>query len=512
MVLNKCIQNLDNECGFTKTASLPFMRAIVTKFYLHLIFAISIQLFVNIVAMAQPCSGGTPSINVNLTGNKDSTWTSSSITRGGSCCSDNNCIEFSVTIDPNSNGIKLEIISGAIPGGALSYTIGCSAPQAFGAPVCLTGVGPHRIVFCKPGGNANVYRITAIPKPKLSGSVLTSVACGVYLKAAGFVVNSGLTWQSVPNNVLHNSFLSCASSCDSVRINPVSVVFPINLKYRVCGAVIGGCNNSTTCDTATVTVMDNPKVTIPDTVKICYGQINATVNSSTSGGLTPYSYAWNGGGNGSSKTVGIGTHLLSVTDALGCFTSKDTTVVTTFSGPFLANAGFDSAVCISQNTLNLKGQIQNANGGIWSGGNGVFTPNNTTLNATYTPTAAEKAFGLLKLYLNTTNTYGCDNTKDTVQYSFLPLPAPIISGDTLPCSLKIKNYTTPSIIGNSYLWSVTGGNIVGSQTNNNLTVRWGNAGNGLLSIKQTNAQGCQNTVNQNITIAPLPTGATLYHY
>lgn len=509
---NKSILNWVNWCVFTKNASVRYLNAFMVKYCLQITFILALVFLFNWSVLAQPCTGGTPSTNVNLTGNKDSVWTSGSITRGGSCCSDNNCVEFNVTIDPNSNGIKLEMISGAIPSGALNYTIGCGTPQTFGSAVCLSGVGPHRITFCKPGGNANVYRITAIPKPSVAGSLVSSVSCGVYLKSSGLVVNSGLTWQSVPNNGSHNGFLSCASNCDSVRIIPTSVTFPINLKYRVCGSVIGGCNNSTDCDTATVTVVDNPKVVIPDSVKICYGQANTIVSSSISGGLLPYSYTWSGGGNASSKTIGIGSHVLSATDALGCFVTKDTTVVTTFSGPFLANAGTDSTMCNSQNVLQLKGQIQNANGGIWTGGSGVFSPSNTSLTATYTPTQSEKSQGSLKLYLNTTNIYGCANIQDTVQFNFLSLPVPVISGDTIPCSLNIKSYITPAVAGNSYLWSVTGGNIIGGQNTNTFTVKWGSAGNGLVSIKQTSSQGCENTVSQNITISPLPTGATLYHY
>jgi hypothetical protein len=37
---------------------------------------------------------------------------------------------------------------------------------------------------------------------------------------------------------------------------------------------------------------------------------------------------------------------------------------------------------------------------LWSGGAGSYTPNNTTLNATYTPTAGEIAAGTLTLDLD----------------------------------------------------------------------------------------------------------------
>lgn len=475
-------------------------------------FLVTTQLWCNHNLFAQACTGGTPVVNINLTASKDSIWTSGSITRAGSCCSDNNCVEFNVTISPNSNGIKLDIISGAIPGGALAYTIGCGTPQQFGQAVCLTGVGPHRITFCKPGNNANVYRITAIPKPNITGTLISSVACGVYLKAGGYVVNSGLVWNSVPNNATNNGFLSCTSNCDSVRITPTSVTYPITLKYRVCGTVMGGCVNTTSCDTASVTIVDNPKVTLPDSVKICFGSPSTLVSSSISGGLSPYSYTWSGGGTASSKSLAVGSHIISATDSLGCFTTRDTVIVSNYSGAFVANAGNDTAICSSQNIFNLNGQIQIASGGKWSGGLGVFNPNDATLNSSYSPTVAEKAQGFVNLILSTNNNFGCANKSDSVKLTINPLPSPIVSGDTIPCSTKIKSYTVPAVNANTYIWDVTRGTIIGSSLNNTVTIRWGAAGIGAVTLQQTSNLGCSFTINQSVNISPLPTGATLFHY
>ena len=63
-----------------------------------------------------------------------------------------------------------------------------------------------------------------------------------------------------------------------------------------------------------------------------------------------------------------------------------------------------------------------ATGGIWSGGAGSFTPNNTTLNATYTPTPAELAAGTLTLTLTTTGNGNCNSTSDSRVITFTPPP------------------------------------------------------------------------------------------
>ncbi|MES2836769.1 MAG: T9SS type A sorting domain-containing protein [Bacteroidota bacterium] len=114
---------------------------------------------------SQACDPGTPTFTMNLTGQSDSVWISPAVVRAQTCCAlTANCIEFNVTLDINSVGIILNFASGAVPPGLLEYNANCGAPVVLGSPMSLSGVGPHRIVFCKPGNNSNQYSITAIPR------------------------------------------------------------------------------------------------------------------------------------------------------------------------------------------------------------------------------------------------------------------------------------------------------------------------------------------------------------
>ncbi|MGL4598250.1 MAG: gliding motility-associated C-terminal domain-containing protein, partial [Bacteroidia bacterium] len=65
-------------------------------------------------------------------------------------------------------------------------------------------------------------------------------------------------------------------------------------------------------------------------------------------------------------------------------------------------------ICGSNPTITLNGVVQNAAGGIWSGGNGTFAPNNTALNAIYTPSQAEVAAGSVTLTLTSTGNGSCN--------------------------------------------------------------------------------------------------------
>ena len=72
----------------------------------------------------------------------------------------------------------MEITSGAVPGGVGGIQIECGLPEhSLGDSICISGVGPHHITFCKPGGNANTYKITAIASPKAGPPTVVSDGC-----------------------------------------------------------------------------------------------------------------------------------------------------------------------------------------------------------------------------------------------------------------------------------------------------------------------------------------------
>lgn len=86
-------------------------------------------------AFASGTCPGVPYFEVNLTGHSDSIYVSPSISRSGQCCSASNpdrCIEFGITLDANTEGVKLEIASGAQPSGSMSYYVNCLNPTPIG--------------------------------------------------------------------------------------------------------------------------------------------------------------------------------------------------------------------------------------------------------------------------------------------------------------------------------------------------------------------------------------------
>jgi hypothetical protein len=158
------------------------------------------------------------------------------------------------------------------------------------------------------------------------------------------------------------------------------------------------------------------------------------------------------------------------------------------------NAGNDTTICASLNKASLNGKVTKATGGKWSGGSGLFIPDNVTLNADYVPSASEIAAGKVKLYLTSTGNGGCTAKKDSVTITIKAVPVPVISGSTVVCENSTGIvYSTPSVSGDSYAWRVLGGTITSGQGTNSITVTWGSAGPAYIYIVETNSAGCTET-------------------
>jgi hypothetical protein len=265
------------------------------------------------------CGGNVPSFNVNLTGQPNGVWTSPNVVRVGSCCGDNTCVGFSITLDPNSSGVSFSIISGAVPGGALSYQINCGGANTVGGPVCLSGIGPHYLTFCKVGNNANEYQIVSISKPVVPPSLTTNLGCSRSFNVQG-VTPSSITWNSIfpGSSGQYNTNLNCASSCSTLVYTP-PVSPPPFIDYVICGTPSSSCVGSNFCDT--IRVFTNPLLQgnfQQDTMVVCGNGGTTTLLPQISGGTPPYQYLWNTGASTASITTGIGSYQVRVTDQTGC--------------------------------------------------------------------------------------------------------------------------------------------------------------------------------------------------
>jgi len=372
------------------------------------------------------CGAGTPSFSVNLSSAPNATWVSPSVPRADTCCGwtgSDVCIKFTFTLSPFSMGINFGIASGAVPPGALFYSINCGPPIAVGTPICLSGAGPHVLTFCKPGNNANSYSISAIPTPVVPDSITVRNGCTQTLSVSGFSVPT-ITWNSINPGApgAYNSYLSCTSGCATVVVTPTGTPPPF-VDYVVGGFGQSPCQANYYQDTVRVYFYSNLLAGInPTLTTICAGSTNAVLTATASGGLPPYTYSWSPiASSNTVVTAGPGTYTVKVFDNTGCPPTTATAVVNQYTLPISANAGPNIVICKSSPTVALSGTVTNATGGVWSGGGGTFSPSTSSLTTNYIPTATEISTGV-QLYLTTTGNSGCPPKQDTIFVSFQNVP------------------------------------------------------------------------------------------
>jgi gliding motility-associated-like protein len=411
-------------------------------------------------------------------------------------------------------------VTGADPGGALTYEFDCDGTQYIGGtPICLSGTGSHTLTACKVGGNPNAYSVTSVPKPNVPDSIFVRNGCTQTLVATGFSTST-IQWTAVnsgTNTALFNSYLHCspgggpAAGCATVVVTPTGSVPVQFVDYRVSGFGQAPCGTNFYADTVRVWFYNDLAAPLSPTT-ICFGSISGVLNPTVTGGKTPYTYTWSTGSNSSSITVGPGTYSVRVSDGTGCPPITTTVTVGQFTLPITANAGTDRTVCKSSPTAALSGTVVTASGGIWSGGTGTFAPSTTSLTTSYLPAPAEVNTGSVQLYLTTTGNQGCPSSKDTVNIFFQNVPVPAAGTDFTVCANNNVVTLSGTVTGfpATGIWSTTGSGTFATNTSFATTYTPGatdiSTGSVNIILTSANTGSCpatKDTLKINITPKPV---------
>jgi len=476
------------------------LRAMKKSIFTLLIFMISVLSY-------GQCGANVPNYVINLSGAPDSTWVLNEIDaldRDGQCCGANtnvNCISFDITLDSNSAGIFFDY-DGAPANGSLGWQIDCGPMNNMQDTICVTDPGPFTLTFCKPGTDNGNYTLISVSKPTFPEDQFVPLNCIQPVEALG-VTSGSITWTSIsPGNPGDYDYLLDCTDCLTPTFSPDPNA-PTYIEYQVCGyPTLDYCvGQFNFCDTVSFTVQDSLLVTAtPQNATFCSGG-NTIITASATGGDGNYTYFWydnslNLVGTGSTFTTGIsGTYTVEVRDGNyevgSCDGFYDSFNVSEVSPPAV-NAGNDLILCATSPGGDLNGIIDNATGGIWSGGTGTYISSNTDLNMTYIPTQSEIAFGSVTLTLTSTGAGGgCINNSDLVTLFFVDT----IQTDLADISLNCNNSETlisPIITGGlaplSYSWS------------NGSTETTTTFGEGTHCLTITDANGCSNTDCFTITV------------
>jgi len=280
----------------------------------------------------------------------------------------------------------------------------------------------------------------------------------------------------------------------------------------------GGCNAIT--DSMKVTITNAPGVDAgPATVSVCANNAAVALNGTLYG--SGASAKWTSTGTGifnpsnlqlnptynpspADITMGSVTLKLTTTNNGLCNAAEDSLVVTFTPAP-LVNAGGDLDACVNTGTVTLSGNISGATTtGTWSGGAGTFSPNDSTLNTIYTPTAAEISNGLVVLTLTSTNNGTCVSDNDALQINFRAKPLANFSFNNT-CLNSGSNFTDFSLAGagsiSTWGWNFGDAGVSSAQ---NPTHNYASASTFSVQLIVSNTYNCFDTVQKTVAVYPLP--------
>jgi len=81
-----------------------------------------------------------------------------------------------------------------------------------------------------------------------------------------------------------------------------------------------------------------------------------------------------------------------------------------------------------------------------------------------------------------------------------PPALPSISGPASVCNLTTASYAVTDPGSHTFLWTVTNGTILGSDTNSTVDIAWTSTGQGTVSIDITSGSGCTNSNSMTVDV------------
>lgn len=321
---------------------------------------------------------------------------------------------------------------------------------------------------CKPVSSQVKLSIAPVPVVN-AGSDRTVCADVDQLLLGGTVANAtGGQWTTSGtgtfdpnNNTLNPNYTPSASdltvgtvvltlkSTGNGLCNPVSE--NVTLQFNPVATISAG-NNLQVCNSSSTVTINASATNVSNvswTIVSGYGSLTSTNTLSTTYNVDP-------------ADIIAGTDTLRITGSAlsGCSNVTDDVIITYVAAPPI-NAGVDRTICSTDFPIKLEGTGSAAQWSSLGAGTGTFSPNFATLNALYTPSAAEISAGIVRLKLETINNGVCGIARDTVTFTIIP--GPVVNAGTVPqiCtnSPSVNLSGTSNGVGTSVSWSTSGSGV-----------------------------------------------------
>lgn len=269
-------------------------------------------------------------------------------------------------------------------------------------------------------------------------------------------------------------------------------------------------------------VIYQPTVDALSATEFCDGDDVIIEGSHDANFISTISYNWspNGETNTFITATESGDYQLEISDEFGCVSYSDIVTVqvnslptptVTATGSTTANAACANSTGNTYSTPAIAGHSYS-----WAVTGGTIV--GSTTSNTVTVQWGTGTSGTLAV-TETDNNFstGCSNISSTYNVTIHPNPTPTITAvsptvNNSACANSTGNtYSTPSVAGHTYVWTITGGTITSGSGTNAVTVTWGSAGTGTLTVTETDntvTPSCvatSTTYNVTINANPAPT-------
>ena len=338
--------------------------------------------------------------------------------------------------------------------------------------------------------NVNIYPLptfTASPSFLCLSDPLLST-----LTINGANVASSYNWTAIPACVTPNTAASSSQAFDFSTCGVGVYNFMVTVTDGVTGCVTSLSQN--------VTIVAGVVLTVSNDTTICEG---SSVTLSASGAN---SFVWSTSDTTSSITQGSLTasgspYQFIVTGTVGSCSGTDTIRVTVNPIPVTSPVTGPTIVCVNDTgsifsvTPAIGNYTWTVSGGVISSGQGSDSIRVNWVTA-----------GPGNVSVFDTTAAGCMGTVQSLNVTVNPIPvtSPITGQDTVCQNSTISYFIFPSA-GSTYNWTASGGVISGSATGTFISVIWGTAGSGSVTVSETNAVGCTGvSQTMNIVINPVP--------
>lgn len=327
---------------------------------------------------------------------------------------------------------------------------------------------------------------------------ITSPGLTSTLSVTGADPSSSIAWTTIPSCVTPAATSSQTETFDFTSCGVGTYTFNVTVDDPV-----SGCTSNISQQ---INVVNGVVLTTTDDTSMCEG---STIQLIASGANT---FLWNNGINNDTLTVsGLSAsgspYNFTVFGSTGNCTASSTIVVTVLQAP--TTGPIIGAISACANSSNQTYVVTPVNGDYrWSIVGGTIQSGQGTNSIIVD--WGNATVGTISVI--DSNGTGCPGTLQTLQVAINqgPSVAPLITGPAALCFNQQAIYDITPTPGSIYSWTVTGGNIIGSNIGSSVNVQWPTSGSGIVSVVETYSNGCSGPAGTyNVSINNNPIAPTI---